>query len=283
MSLKWILSVISASAFALAADGSFDRTLTASTPAQLEVRSSSGRISIRNGSGPSIRVRASIRSERQGGDVEKRIREIESAPPVDQSGGAVRVGYFKDKSEAERRRLERDISINYDIEVPEQCRVKAETGSGGVTVEGVKGPVDASSGSGSLTLQRIGGETRAHTGSGGITIDAVHGGVEAETGSGSIRATAVAGPIIARTGSGGIHLDQTVAGKVRAESGSGGLNVKLPDAGYDLHASTGSGRITVDAPLTVSGSIDKQNVRGKVRNGGYPLDLVTGSGGIQVR
>jgi hypothetical protein len=283
MTLRWILAVATG-ASALAAEGSFERTVSVSGPAQLEARSASGRISVRGGSGSSVRVHASIRAHNgSGGDADRRIREIESAPPVEQSGGTIRVGYFPNKSEAERKRLERDLSISYDIEVPEQCRVTANTGSGGVTVEGVKGPVNANSGSGSLTLQRIGGEARAHTGSGAIAIDSIQGGVDAETGSGAIRAVAVSGPIAARTGSGGTHLDQSAPGKVRAESGSGGLHVKLASAGYDLDASTGSGKITVDAPFTVNGSIDKRNVRGKVRDGGYAVELRTGSGGIEVR
>jgi DUF4097 and DUF4098 domain-containing protein YvlB len=55
-----------------------------------------------------------------------------------------------------------------------------------------------------------------------------------------------------------------------------------PDASFDLHAHTSSGSISVNHPLTVQGAVGKKEVRGKVRSGGVPVEVETGSGSIQI-
>ena len=54
------------------------------------------------------------------------------------------------------------------------------------------------------------------------------------------------------------------------------------DAAFDLNAHTGSGSITLNHPVTVEGSIGRKEVRGKVRGGGVPIDVQTGSGSIRI-
>lgn len=228
-----------------AGQGSFDRTLKVAGTPDVDVHTGSGRITVRGGAGAEIRIHGTIRAWPKGRGGDARIREIESNPPVEQSGATVRIGYFRNLND--RRRYERNLSIDYEIEVPRQSQIRAQAGSGQVRVEGVAGPVNAN------------------------------------TGSGSIHMDAMAGPVDAHTGSGSVRIGQTEAARIKASTGSGGVTVRLPPAGYDLRASTGSGRITVDAPMTVRGSIDRRNVRGALRGGGVPVELRTGSGSIQVR
>jgi DUF4097 and DUF4098 domain-containing protein YvlB len=69
------------------------------------------------------------------------------------------------------------------------------------------------------------------------------------------------------------------------QTGSGGINIRLPrSASFDLNAHTGSGGVTVDFPMTVQGRIDgrRRDVTGRVGNGGYAMDLRTGSGHIRI-
>ncbi len=267
-------------AFALQNEGSFDRSFNVSGAVDLDVQTHSGRITVRAGDSSTVRVHGIIRPNGGRGfsaDLTNRIREIESNPPVTQSGNSIRISALQDEW------LRRRISISYEITTPAASKLRARTGSGGVSADGVRGPVDVSTGSGGVEITHIGDEVRAQTGSGRIRLDSIQGRVDAHTGSGTVEARAVAGPTVVHTGSGSLRLEQTAAGSVTAHTGSGSINLRLPaSAGFDLQAHTGTGHIYCDQPLTVSGNIGGRELRGKVRGGGPLVDVSTGSGPIRI-
>lgn len=299
-----------------AVEGSFERSLTVSGPVDLDVSTGSGYIRIRSGGSSVVRVHGLIRarddSSHRG---EEKVRYLESHPPIEQTGNTLRIGRIEDHDYA------RNVSISFELEVPADTRLKGSTGSGDMTVEGIKGPVDASTGSGSISASNIEGRVKADTGSGKIELDAINGGATADTGSGDIRAGRIAGSFKADTGSGSIHLEQIAPGDVEADAGSGdielngvrgalkastgsgritaggeltgpwklnagsgGVDVHLPaESAFDLYAHTDSGSVKVDHPVTATGTFSPKEIRGKVRGGGSMLDVRTGSGNIQVR
>jgi hypothetical protein len=239
--------------------GSFDRTLNVSGTADLDVQNNSGRITVRSGGASSVHVRGIINvSDSADSATEQRAREIQANPPIHQTGNSIRIEKLDDTAS-------RQISISYEIETPATSRLRARTGSGGQTIEGIQGPVEATTGSGGIRIADVGDEVRASTGSGGIELDRIKGRVEANT------------------GSGGIHASNLVA-QVTARTGSGGVNIQLPAAGgFDLHARTGSGRVTVNPPITMENfSGSRHDVRGKIRGGGPLIEVATGSGGVHV-
>jgi DUF4097 and DUF4098 domain-containing protein YvlB len=86
-----------------------------------------------------------------------------------------------------------------------------------------------------------------------------------------------------RAGSGSIN----VAGQNTADwdlhSGSGTIRIDLPEnAAFNIDASTSSGSIDVDHPVTVQGRISKRWLKGSVRGGGPRVTVETGSGSIHV-
>jgi len=183
---------------ALAADsqGHFDRTLTVTGAVDLDVQTGSGDITVRPGDSGKVEIHAKIHANGWG-DVDARIQEIEKNPPIEQSGNTIRIGHI------ENHDLMRHISISYEVIVPAETKLRAESGSGDQSANGISGPVDATSGSGGVKLNTIGGEVKAHSGSGDIELDSIHGGARASTGSGTIRAIGVAGGLTASSGSGG--------------------------------------------------------------------------------
>jgi hypothetical protein len=303
-------------AAAQAAEGSFERTLKVTGPVEMSIRSGSGRIRVTAGGGDTVRIAARLRADNAwfSGDVGARIREIEKNPPVEQAGNSIQVGRFADEHVASH------ISISYDVTVPPQTSVNARTGSGSIDIGDVGGTVDASTGSGSITVGRVAGAVVAGTGSGSITITGA-GSLKARTGSGSIRASAVAGAASASSGSGSVHVAQSGKGdvdissssgevvvsgvngaaRVSASSGSievegrpagpwdvhsssGGVMLRIPaDAQFDLDARVSSGRIQTTHPVTMTGTIDKQRLQGKVRGGGPLVSIRTSSGGIRIQ
>ena len=182
-------------------EGSFDRTLTVKGAVDLNVETGSGRIEVHPGETSNVRIHGVIRAHDdffRGGD-EARIHEIETNPPISQTGNSIRISVPQDDW------LRRHVSIAYELVVPRETRLRAHTGSGSETVEGIHGPVELETGSGSITVARVDDEVRVQTGSGRIEIDFVKGKVDAHTGSGPIEGSAIRGPISAHTGSGSMR------------------------------------------------------------------------------
>lgn len=312
------LGALSVTAGVLAAEGSFERTLTVTGPVDLDVESGSGNITVSAGAPGRVYVKGIIKAHSfwglGGRGAEEKVRYLVANPPIVQTGNVIRIGHIED------RELRRNLSISYELVVPQETRLTSETGSGDQKVTGIRGPVKAGTGSGDVELSSIGDEVRADTGSGSISLEGVQGAVFASTGSGDIHGTRLAGAIKADTGSGDVYLEQSAPGEVRIETGSGsveilgvrgglyvdtgsgdiraegtpqgvwklgtgsgGINVRLPaEAAFDVEASTGSGGIYIEHPLTVQGRIDKHEIRGKVRGGGLLLAVSTGSGDIRI-
>jgi hypothetical protein len=255
-----LLPLILCAAPALAREiGTFDRTLTVTGNADLDVQTGSGHITVRSGAGNSVHVRGILNvSDFADPATEQRAREIEANPPIQQTGNAIRIETVDESAG-------HGISISYEIETPPASKLRARTGSGRETIEGISGPVEANTGSGGIRITDVSDEVRARTGVGSIELDRIKGRVEANTGSGSIRASETAGQVTARTG-------------------SGGVNIQLPaSGGFDLHARTGSGQVTINPPITMEYFTGgRRDVRGKIRGGGPLLELQTGSGGVRV-
>jgi len=308
-------AALSASPAFAAVQGQFERTLQVSGSVNLQVETGAGSIDVRRGGSNQVHVVGHIQTSQWFfGDAEERVRRLESNPPIQQSGNDIRIGHIDDPE------LKHNLSINYEITVPESAQLRASSGSGEQSISDINGPVEVTTGSGSLKLSRIGSGVRAHTGSGSIDINGANGSVYARTGSGSIRAMGIGGGFDGQTGNGHLTLEQSAAGSVRAETGSGGLelrnvkgtleaqagsgdvrvegeatggwvirtgsgsvNLRLPEsASFDLHARTGSGSIDLSHPVTVQGSIGRKEVRGKVGGGGTPVEVETGSGSIRI-
>jgi hypothetical protein len=186
--------------------GSFDRTLNVTGPVDLTVETNSGGITVRSGSGNSVFVHATISANNPADtDAAQRAREVESNPPIRQSGNTIRIEHL-DNSRG------RNLSITYEITTPAQTKLSASAGSGAVHISGLEDSV------------------RAQTGSGAIDVDTIRGNVQAQTGSGGIQASNVTGSISGRTGSGGITVRLPASGgfDVRAKTGSGRINVDPP-------------------------------------------------------
>jgi Putative adhesin len=244
------------------ARGEFQRTLTVNGPVDLNVRTGSGSIQVRTGAADRVQIvgRISAGSWRDGMDAAERVRRVESAPPITQTGNVISLGNTNNDP------LYRNVGISYELIVPPNTRVNAQTGSGNQTIGSVDGDVRAQTGSGNIRIERAGGSLHAQTGSGQIEADSVGGEVRAETGSGSV------------------DIRQIVRADVSVQTGSGSVSLDLPeDAAYTLDAQTGSGSITTPQPMSMQGRVRRNHVTGTVRGGGNSVRVKTGSGSIAIR
>jgi hypothetical protein len=302
-SLAIALVVLLACSFAAAStpQGHFERTYTVSGPVNLEVQTRSGDITVRSGPAGSVSIRGKIyvgehwllgnRLNRP-----REVAEIEQNPPLRQDGNNVHIDYVNTH----------DISVDYEITVPEDTTVHTQSGSGDQTIEGTRGDADLKSGSGDMKLARLTGEIRLQTGSGDVRAREISGPVrggagsgdievdetgtgdiDLHTGSGNITVRGIQGALHAEAGSGDITAEGTQTDGWEIRTGSGNVHVRLPaNAAFDANISTSSGTLDVDAPITmtVQGRVNEthKQIIGKVRGGGPLLTLRTGSGDIHI-
>ena len=297
-----------------AARGSFQRTLTVTGPVDMDVSTGSGDIEVRSGAVGSVQVTGRIKVSGWSDNGEEKVRKLEQNPPIEQNGNSIRIGYISDPE------LRHNVSIDYQIVVPQATSLAAHSGSGDLKIDGIKGPLAARTGSGDMHISNLGSRVEAHSGSGDLRLENINGDVLARAGSGNIQGDGVAGGFDAETGSGDVSLRQTAAGEVRVRTGSGGLELhgvhgmlhadtgsgdvtvegapggewklsagsgtiklSLPSsAGFDLDASTSSGSISVNRSVAVSGNISSHSVRGKAGAGGSLVEIRTGSGDIEI-
>ncbi len=278
--------------------GNFDRSFQVNGPVDLEVLTRSGDITVRNGAAGTVSIHATVHSSNSwfGGDHKEEVQELQNNPPIRQNGNSIRIDYVN----------LRNVSVDYEITVPENAAIRTHTGSGNQTVEGLKGNVDLESGSGDMKLAHLTGDLRFQTGSGDvrghelsgparvkagsgdIEIEEVGAGdVEIRTGSGNITVNGIHGGLHAESGSGNIHGEGSPTNMWSIRTGSGNVSLRVPpDANFDVDISSSSGSVTMGHPVTttVQGRIQesRKSVVGKVGNGGPIVSVHTGSGDVRV-
>lgn len=159
--------------------------------------------------------------------------------------------------------------VQVQVQVPAQTALDLHSGDGHISLTGISGKAQLDTGDGHITVQNYNGDLRAHTGDGHMTIDGVFNDVNLRTGDG--------------------HIDFTARPGSKLDSGwlihtsDGSVQARLPqDFNADLYLHTGDGHIQLDLPMTVSGSVERSRIRGKLNGGGELIEISTGDGSIQV-
>jgi beta-lactamase regulating signal transducer with metallopeptidase domain len=251
----------------------FDRSLTFSGKLELTIGDGSGNIQIHRGSANQIHIHATVRANHP--EDEQDARDIAANPPIEQNGNIIHIG--------EHDKNHHNVSINYEIEAPADTTLNAATGSGNITDVGVGQDSKLSSGSGNVTATGLEGGFKILTGSGNIAVgDSGEGDAKVQTGSGTIDVKGVRGALIAQAGSGEIKVEGTPTSAWKLQVGSGTIDLSTGSAPMTLEASTGSGTIKSDRPMTAETSADKHHITLKISGGGPEVRVESGSGEIHV-
>lgn len=256
-----------------AEEATFQRDLTVSRRVDLTVQTGSGYIHLTVGPAGSVHIFGRVRSNWGANDAQ--VQQIADHPPVQQTGNIVRIG---------TGRLDlRNISIDYDIQVPPDTLLDAATGSGNLTDDGVGANAKLNTGSGSIHATGLQGGFSVETGSGAIYAEQVGtGDVKAETGSGSIELRNLHGGLHAETGSGSIKAAGTPSAPWRLQAGSGNIEIWTGDAAFTLDAETGSGSIHCDREIANEGTANHHRLAGKIAGGGPTVRIQTGAGSVHI-
>lgn len=263
---------------ALAADGTFDKTLHVDGQVMLSVGTGSGYIHVSPGTGNEVHIVGHVHASDWGfgGSAEDRVHAVLARPPIEQTGNIIAIGRHADWIH--------NVAIDYDITMPRGSQLEASSGSGDLRLTDTGGPLKASTGSGSIQASGATGIVELGTGSGDIRAD-LHAAddVKAHTGSGSIHLQGVDGSLYAHTGSGDIEIGGQPTSGWKLETGSGSVTLNTgSSAHFSLDASTGSGSVNSDPPLSTHGSFDRHHVQGDINGGGPTVRVSTGSGDIRI-
>jgi hypothetical protein len=248
-----------------AVDGSFDRTLQVNGRVDLDVFSRSGQIQVRIGPSNAVHIVGHIRA--YGSSMwlssyspAEQARRLESTPPIEQNANDISVGHIWDEA------LWSNVTISYDITVPADTRLRANSRSGEQTIDALRGPVSATSRSGRIRVEHVASE------------------IDIATRSGDIEVVGQTSDVRADSRSGRITLDGQPAGTWSVDTRSGDIDVRLPaDGGVRIDFQTRSGGIDSDRPIQMSTARSQRRIQGTVGRGGGRLDVRTRSGSIRLR
>ena len=267
-----------APAIARAADGTFDKTLHVTGQVMLTVGTGSGYIHVSPGSSSEVHIVGHVHANGWGfgASADDRVHQVVANPPIEQTGNIVTIGKHADWIH--------NVSIDYDITVPRSSQIDAGSGSGDLRLQDTGGPVRAHTGSGSIQVGGATGVVSLETGSGDIRAELKSADdVKAETGSGGIHLQGVDGALLAHTGSGDIEIGGQPASGWKLETGSGSVTLNVGGARFTLDATTGSGSVHSDPPITTHGSLERHHVQGDINGGGPTVRISTGSGDIRIQ
>jgi putative adhesin len=182
------------------------------------------------------RVQTSADDDATAGAIARQIRVITD-------GGQIR-------SEGPSQRNHTSWSVSYDVYVPNQANLEANTENGGISAEDVRGKMNFEARNGGIRLTDVGGSVRARTTNGGVVA--------------TLSGTSWQGE--------GLDLQTT----------NGGATVYVPrDYNALLETGTTNGGMRVDFPITVRGSLNR-HISTQLGSGGPRVRVITTNGGVRI-
>jgi DUF4097 and DUF4098 domain-containing protein YvlB len=259
---------------------SFERTFTVSGHVRLELNNGSGNVEIRGSGDGAVHIRGTVTP---GGSwnvfagSQKSVQEVAANPPIEQHDSTIRVGNNASAT--------RNVSIEYQIEVPKDTEVDGNVASGGITVDNVKGPVKANSASGYVHVYRVALDAQISAASGSIDVRTIGGTLRVNSASGNIEINDVKGDVKATAASGSISIKHP-GDRVDVSSASGSLEIIGATNDLKAHAISGalsvsgnpganrlwelksvSGPVEIRVPTNASFLLSAEAISGDIRTG----------------
>ncbi|MBN1666158.1 MAG: DUF4097 family beta strand repeat protein [Anaerolineales bacterium] len=252
-----------------------ERIFTVAGSASLKVANIAGQVTIRPGQDGVIQVTATKHIGK--GDPEKTKVEIEQA-----EDGSVQV-----KTHYESIGWARHIRpciVDYDIQVPVQCSVKASNVSSNLSAHGLEGTFYLKSVSGIMELQQLSGEMELSSVSGKIKASELRGDLKFESVSGKVDIQASNIPTVyGKSVSGDFKLESPLGtGPYEFKSVSGRVTLIVPgDTRATLSQHGISGAVKTNLPVT-SRTRGQGRELVEVQNGGTTIALNSVSGVVRL-
>jgi hypothetical protein len=215
----------------------------------------------------------------------------------------------RDERRGDRRNF--NVSVAFNVTAPERARITVKSISGNISVRDIKGDLSLDTISGNIRVGNAGRIPLAKTISGNVEIadTSIEGTMDASTVSGTLLLRKLtARRLDLHTVSGNVELQDVNCDRIDAQSVSGNVNLLgelmrggrydlgshsgqirvliSGNVGFQLSATSFSGSIRTDLPLTVQGAAREgrrqQDIRGTYGDAGAVLDLSSFSGSIVI-
>jgi DUF4097 and DUF4098 domain-containing protein YvlB len=162
------------------------------------------------------------------------------------------------------------VSVSLDVNVPNETNLLLGTHNGNVMVANIKGRVDGTTHNGNIKTSHVSGKTKLGTHNGNVICEEILGDSWGSTHNGNIRIS--------------YAVDAAPVCEISLTTHNGNIDLKAPpnlSAAVDL--STHNGSIKTEIPITVTGTVSRKKLRGKIGEGLGKLKLETHNGSIKIR
>jgi DUF4097 and DUF4098 domain-containing protein YvlB len=273
-----------------ASGDSYSETLTAEFTFErmprLRVRNISGETRVRVGEPGKITVVAKKHVNASSEDRAKRqLQNLEIR--MEKSGDELRIEphlYEQERGWVDLFRGKR-FRVDFEITVPQECAVDAQTVSGDLAVSGVHGPLEIQGVSGDITIEDVQGPLRLKSVSGDVDCRRYVGHIEGNTVSGDVNFDVVrVRSLQLHTVSGDIEIKGVLeaAREHRIRTISGDIELSLADPDLVVDFRTASGDLECDIPARVNRMSRKEYTVGLGEARGHVV-AKTVSGDLTIR
>jgi len=267
-------------------DQTIEKTFTVDGMPRLRVQNVSGETAIRVGESGQVRVVA--RKRVKGGSADRAKRLLENVEVrIEQKGNDIFVEphlYEQERSWLDLFRGKR-FRVDFEITVPRETAVNAQTVSGDLDLHGTRGPARVESVSGDVNIEDVQGPMRIKSVSGDVQCTDYVGSVEGSSVSGDVDIRGRVHSCELHTVSGDISIDlEPDAGgrESRLKTISGDVDVGLLTSSCLCEYHTASGDLECEAPARImrEGRKDRTVIIGDGRS---HLSVRTVSGDLTIR
>ena len=267
-------------------DQTIEKTFTVDGMPRLRVQNVSGETAIRVGESGQVRVVA--RKRVKGGSADRAKRLLENVEVrIEQRGNDIFVEphlYEQERTWLDLFRGKR-FRVDFEITVPRETAVNAQTVSGDLDLNGTRGPARVESVSGDVNIENVQGPMRIKSVSGDVQVTDYVGSLEGSSVSGDvdIRGRVHSCELHTVSGDISIDLDPEVGGReTRLKTISGDVEVGLLTSSCVCDFHTASGDLDCEVPARVmrEGRKDRTVVVG---DGSSRLTVKTVSGDLTIK
>lgn len=204
-----------------------------------------------------------------------KLSDLQGAQVFRTSGGSLKVDHLSGKIDGKTSGGSISVSnCSDDIDLA--------TSGGSINADNCKGNMQLSTSGGSLHLSELDGDIDASTSGGNVEANNIKGSLSASTSGGNVHLSGIRASLDASTSGGNMNVEITELGKyVKVNNSGGSIDLTLPaNKGLDLRLH--GNRIKTDVLKNFSGSVDENEVDGKLNGGGTEVNVRAGSGHISL-
>ena len=178
--------------------------------------------------------------------------------------------------------------------------ISGRTSGGSIHVKDSKDKIDLSTSGGSIDATNCQGNLKLTTSGGSLKLHDLNGDIEASTSGGSVTGNRIKGELSAHTSGGNVRLEELYC-SLKASTSGGHIDVSLNELGQYVTITNSGGNVNLRMPMNkgidlklrgdkiktttlsnFSGTIEDDEIDGKINGGGIPVTVRAGSGRIDL-